>query len=202
MASVAGMEKPIFTPRRELGRTGFCATQLGIGDLADRKVPLPDCVATIRRALDAGLNVIDTAPMYETGYSEEIVSAALKGRRAGIFVIDKIDELAAPVRPQVEASWQRLGFSDVDLFLFHGVSTLEDWHQLRFDKLASLSRFRGISSHNPAVLREAIPSGFCDVVMFPIGAAVDERYITEILPLARQSPASLQSYRWSVKCVP
>jgi len=178
--------KPFFTPRRELGRTGFCATQLGIGDLADRNVPLSDCVATLRRALDAGLNVIDTAPMYETGYSEEIVGVALKSRRAGIFVIDKIDELAAPVRPQVEASWQRLGFSDVDLFLFHGVSTLEDWRQLRFGELAGLSSFRGISSHNPVVLREAIPSGLCDVVMFPIGAAVDERYITEILPLARQ----------------
>ncbi len=178
--------KPLFTPRRELGQTGFCATQLGIGDLADRNVPLSDCVATLRRALDAGLNVIDTAPMYETGYSEEIVGVALKSRRAGIFVIDKIDELAAPVQPQVEASWQRLGFSDVDLFLFHGVSTLKDWRQLRFGELAGLSRFQGISSHNPVVLREAIPSGLCDVVMFPIGAAVDERYITEILPLARQ----------------
>ena len=177
---------PIFTPRRELGRTGFRATQLGIGDLADRNVPLAECVATLRRALDAGLNVIDTAPMYEAGYSEEIVGAALQGRRAGLFVIDKIDELAAPVRPQVEASWQRLGFSDVDLFLFHGVSTLADWRKLRFDELAGLARFRGISCHNPAVLREAIPSGLCDVVMFPIGAAVDERYVTEILPLARQ----------------
>ena len=178
--------KPIFFPRRELGRTGFHATQLGIGDLADRNVPLPECVATIRRALDAGLNVIDTAPMYEAGYSEEIVGAALKGRRAGLFVIDKVDELDAPVRPQVEASWRRLGFEDVDLFLFHGVSTLEQWRKLQFDELAGLSRFRGISCHNPAVLRDAIPSGLCDVVMFPVGAYVDERYVTEILPLARQ----------------
>ena len=92
---------PIFTPRRELGRTGFRATQLGIGDLADRNVPLAECVATLRRALDAGLNVIDTAPMYEAGYSEEIVGAALQGRRAGLFVIDKIDELAAPVLPHL-----------------------------------------------------------------------------------------------------
>ena len=178
--------KPLFTPRRELSRTGFQATRLGIGDIADRNVPLADCVATLRRALDAGLNVIDTAPMYEAGYSEEIVGAALHGRRAGVFVIDKIDELDAPVRPQVEASWQRLGFADVDLFLFHGVSTLEQWHKLRFDELAGLARFRGISCHNPVVLREAIPSGLCDVVMFPVGAFVDDRYVTEILPLARQ----------------
>ena len=178
--------EPIFTPRRELGRTGFSATQLGIGDLADRNVPFSECVATLRRALDAGLNVIDTAPMYEDGYSEEIVGAALQGRRTGRFVIDKIDDLEAPVRPQAEASWRRLGFTDVDLFLFHGVSTLEAWRKLRFDELAGLARFCGISCHNPAVLREAISSGLCDVVMFPVGAAVDERYVTEILPLARQ----------------
>ena len=72
--------KPIFTARRELGQTGFQATQLGIGDLADRNVPFAECVATLQRALDAGLNVVDTAPMYEAGYSEEIVGAALRGR--------------------------------------------------------------------------------------------------------------------------
>ena len=177
---------PKFEPRRELGRTGFRATLLGIGDLADRNVPPATCVATVQRALDAGLNLIDTAPSYETGYSEQIVGTALKGRRDGIFVIDKIDDLEAPVRPQAEASWQRLGFADVDLFVFHGVSTLEQWRKLRFDELAGLARYRGISCHNPDVLREAIPSGLCDVVMFPVGPFVDERYVTEILPLARQ----------------
>ena len=49
-----------FRPRRELGHTGFTATVLGIGDLADRSLPLETCVATLRRAIDAGLNVIDT----------------------------------------------------------------------------------------------------------------------------------------------
>jgi 1-deoxyxylulose-5-phosphate synthase len=53
---------PSLAPRRPLGRTGFVATALGIGDLADRSVPLEACVATARRALAAGLNVIDTAP--------------------------------------------------------------------------------------------------------------------------------------------
>ena len=46
---------PRFSPRREIGRTGFIATRLGIGDLADRSVPLDTCVATLRRALDARL---------------------------------------------------------------------------------------------------------------------------------------------------
>jgi aryl-alcohol dehydrogenase-like predicted oxidoreductase len=48
------------------------------------------------------------------------------------------------------------------------------------------ARFRGISSHHPDVLREAIPSGLCDVVMFPIGPHVDRRYVDETLPLARK----------------
>ena len=55
---------------RPLGRTGFRASILGIGDLADRAVPLETCVATVRRALDFGLNVVDTAPGYEDGYSD------------------------------------------------------------------------------------------------------------------------------------
>jgi len=176
-----GMSKQ-FQPRRELGRTGFHVTQLGIGDIADRNVPLADCVKTIHRALDAGLNLIDTAPSYETGYSEEIVGKALKGRRDGVFLIDKIDDLESPVAPQVEASLKRLG-TQPDLFVFHGVSTLEQWNKLRFDELTGR---RGISCHNPEVLRVAIPSDRCDVVMFPVGAYVDDRYVTEILPLARQ----------------
>ena len=46
-----------FTPRRELGRTGFVATRLGIGDVADRQIPLETCVATVERALAAGLRL-------------------------------------------------------------------------------------------------------------------------------------------------
>ena len=54
-------------------RTGFVASRIGAGDLADRALGLEACVATLRRALDAGVNVVDTAPAYEDGFSEEIV---------------------------------------------------------------------------------------------------------------------------------
>src|ERR1035437_2211975 len=69
--------------KSKLGSTGFNATVLGIGDLADRSVPLAKGVATIHRAMDFGLNLIDTAPGYEDGYSEAIVGAALRGRYGG-----------------------------------------------------------------------------------------------------------------------
>lgn len=184
-----------FQPRRELGRTGFIASLLGIGDLADRNLPLETCVATARRAIDAGLNVIDTAPGYEDGYSEEIVGRAVKGVRDQLFIIDKIDELDEPVAPQLEASLRRLQLDDTDAFVFHGLSSMETFAQLAqpgggFDQLADCikagkTRFRGISSHNPDVLEAAITAGLCDIVMFPIGPFVDLRYVTEILPLAK-----------------
>ena len=84
---------PHFVPRRPLGRPGFVATCLGAGDLADRSVPLERCAAVLRRALDAGMNLVDTAPAYEDGFSEEVVGAALRGRRESVFLVDKIDHL-------------------------------------------------------------------------------------------------------------
>lgn len=186
-----------FEPRRELGRTGFRATMLGIGDLADRSTPLETCVATIRRAIDAGLNVIDTAPNYEDEYSEQIVGEAVKGVRDRMFVIDKIDELESTVGPQVDASLQRLQLDYTDAFVFHNLSSMKTFHKLiqpggGFDQLADCikagkTRFRGISSHNPEVLHAAITTGLCDIVMFPVGPFVELRYITDILPLARSS---------------
>lgn len=185
-----------FSPRRALGRTGFIATRVGIGDLADRSVPLEECAATLRRALDFGLNLVDTAPSYEDGYSEQVVGAALAGRRSGVFVISKIDHFDRAVAAQAGASLGRLALDSVDAFVMHGVKEPEQWLELakpggRFAELeavvkAGQARFCGISAHHPEVLRLAIESGRCDVVMFPIGAFVHERYVDEILPLARQ----------------
>jgi aryl-alcohol dehydrogenase-like predicted oxidoreductase len=171
------------------------ATRLGAGDLADRSVPIDTCVATLARALDAGLNVVDTAPGYEDGLSEEIVGRALRGRRGSVFLIDKIDALREPVAPQVAASLERLSLPCADLFVFHGCSTPEDWaaidapgggfDQLQGEIAAGRARFAGISSHHPDVLQAAIASGRCDVLLFPVGPFVDRRYEREILPLAR-----------------
>ncbi len=182
--------------KRKLGATGFDATPVGIGDLADRSVPLEKCVGTIHRAMDFGLNVIDTAPGYEDGYSEQIVGEALKGRREGMFVIDKIDRLDVPVGQQVNASLKALQLQTVDLFVFHVVSEMEQWNRIAgpgggMEQLAKCvgkgqARFRGISSHHPKVLLAALNSGLCDVVMFPIGPFVDRRYLDQVLPLARQ----------------
>jgi aryl-alcohol dehydrogenase-like predicted oxidoreductase len=174
------------------------ATPIGAGDLADRSLPIETCVATLRRALDAGLNLVDTAPGYEQGYSEEIVGRALResGLRDKLFVIDKVDELQDPVAPQVEASLGRLGLDAVDLFVLHDLSAMDDWEaaaipgglldQLDAEIKKGRTRFKGISSHHPGVLQAAIQSDRMDVLMFPVGPFVDGRFVEKILPMAKE----------------
>jgi aryl-alcohol dehydrogenase-like predicted oxidoreductase len=184
-----------FAPRRELGRTGFRATALGIGDVADRNLPKERCVATLRRALDAGLNLVDTAPNYEDGFSETIVGEAVQGVRDRLFVISKVDDLRAEVGPQIAGSLERLRLPRTDAFVFHNVRRLEDWAHIAspgggMDQLAEAigrgqTRFRGISSHHPDVLDAALRDGRCDILMFPVGPFVDARYTGDILPRAR-----------------
>ncbi|MBN9119859.1 MAG: aldo/keto reductase, partial [Planctomycetes bacterium] len=144
----------------------------------------------------AGLNVIDTAPNYEDGYSEEIVGRAVREvPRDGVFVIDKIDHHDEPVGPQIDGSLGRLGLDHADLFVFHNLSSLDVFERLSrsgdgFDQLAAAvragkCRFRGISSHDTNVLLAALAAGVCDVVMFPVGPFVDSRYVTDVLPRAK-----------------
>jgi aryl-alcohol dehydrogenase-like predicted oxidoreductase len=168
-------------------------------------IPIETCVATLRRALDAGLNVVDTAPGYEDGYSEEIVGRAVHGRREHIFVIDKIDDLASPVTPQIDASLARLDLASSDAFVLHNLSSMETFRRLAarggaFDEMAECiaqgkMRFCGISSHDPDVLRAALEADLCDIVMFALGPFADPRYAGEILPLARKKHAGTVCFK-------
>jgi aryl-alcohol dehydrogenase-like predicted oxidoreductase len=179
---------------RPLGRTGFLASQIGAGDLADRTLPREVCVATLERALAAGINVVDTAPGYEDGFSELIVGDAVRQRRSSVFVITKIDDFERPLTQQLNESLERLQTSYVDGYVFHGLSDMATYERLiaqgYFAELADLKarglvRHGGISSHHPEVLRAAIQAGYCDIAMFAVGAFVDDRYVHETLPLCR-----------------
>src|SRR5690606_36140470 len=77
---------------RTLGGTGMQVSSLCLGTMmfgplgnADRD----ECVRIIHRAFDAGINFIDTADSYSAGVSEDIVGAALKGRRDDAIVATK-----------------------------------------------------------------------------------------------------------------
>src|SRR3954469_16712093 len=118
---------------RELGRTGVevstqClgAMMLGAMGNADHD----DGVRLVHRALDAGINFIDTADVYSGGESEEIVGKALKGRRDDVVLATKVwgpmgeDPNRRGISrrwiiTEVENSLRRLGTDHIDLYQVH-----------------------------------------------------------------------------------
>ena len=180
---------------RPFGKTGFAVSRIGAGDVADRSLSRETCVQTLQRALANGVNLVDTAPGYEDGFSEEIVGDAVAQRRDSVFVISKIDDFALPLEVQLSASLDRLQMRYLDGYVYHGLSDLDTYASLctRPDgfsalqdlKARGLVRAVGISSHDPDVLLQAMRDEQCDIVMFPVGPFVDERYLTEVLPEAK-----------------
>lgn len=79
-------------------------------------------VASLRRGLDLGMTLIDTAEMYGSGASEELVGEAIRGRRDEVFLVSKVLPSNADARGTVaacHASLRRLGTDRIDLYLLH-----------------------------------------------------------------------------------
>ncbi|MEW2438370.1 aldo/keto reductase [Streptomyces caniferus] len=79
-------------------------------------------IAALRRGLDLGLSVIDTAEMYGNGAAEELVGEAMHGRRDEAFVVSKVLPFHADRRGTLDAcraSLRRLGTDRIDLYLLH-----------------------------------------------------------------------------------
>ncbi len=96
--------------------------------------PDPDeAIATVRRALDLGVSMIDTADAYNDGKNETLVGRALKGRRDAAILATKFGNIRYPdgrrevnghpdhVRAACEASLARLGTDRIDLFYIHRI---------------------------------------------------------------------------------
>lgn len=79
-------------------------------------------IAALRRGIDLGLTLIDTAEMYGDGRSERLVGAAIGGRRDEVFLVSKVYPHNASRRAMprsCEASLKRLGVDTIDLYLLH-----------------------------------------------------------------------------------
>ena len=101
-----------------LGTWQFGAREWGYGsDYADR-----DAIKIVHRALDLGINLIDTAESYAFGRSESIIGKAISGRRADAFLATKVFPvmpLAPIVAQRGRASARRLGVDTIDLYQVH-----------------------------------------------------------------------------------
>ena len=188
-------------PVRRLGRTdmeitrvGFGAWAIGGADWAASWGAQDDSqsIAAIRRAVERGINWIDTAAIYGLGHSEEVVRLALSeispGERPYVFtkcglVWDDKDRTATPrrvgvpdsIRREVEASLKRLGVERIDLYQMHWPAEdgtpLEEYWQALFDlKKEGKVRAVGLSNHDAAQLEIAERLGHVDTLQPPFSA--------------------------------
>ncbi|MFG2831045.1 aldo/keto reductase [Streptomyces sp. NPDC048434] len=119
--------------RRILGGTGISVSEYALGAMmlgAWGNTDHDDCVRIVHRALDAGINFVDTADVYAAGESEEIVGKALKGRREDVVLASKFFNSMGPDANQggnsrrwimraVEDSLRRLDTDYLDLYQVH-----------------------------------------------------------------------------------
>jgi aryl-alcohol dehydrogenase-like predicted oxidoreductase len=163
---------------REFGRTGMRISPVGLGTWAIGGGgwefgwgPQDDVasIAAIRRAVELGMNWIDTAPVYGTGHAEEIVGRALKGLEPRPFVFTKVSLLwdrgrrvlhslkRDSVRREVDDSLRRLGVSAVDLLQVHWpdppAEIEEGWSALAELKAEGKVRHIGVSNFSVEQIR-------------------------------------------------
>src|SRR2546423_831462 len=126
-------------PNRTLGNQGLTVSAQGLGCMGMSEFYGPgdrdESVATINRALDLGVTFLDTADVYGPFTNEELVGAAIKGRRAEVVLATKFGIVRDPEdsgrrsvngRPEYlhsccDASLQRLGTDYIDLYYQHRV---------------------------------------------------------------------------------
>jgi aryl-alcohol dehydrogenase-like predicted oxidoreductase len=121
--------------KRQIGPLEVSAIGLGcMGMTPIYGTPDPDeCIATVHRAIELGITLIDTADMYGGGKNEELVGRALQGRRDKVVLATKFGNVRTPDgRPDVngrpeyvpqacDASLKRLGVDVIDLYYQHRV---------------------------------------------------------------------------------
>ena len=131
---------------RVLGETGMRVSSLCLGTMMFGPMGNPDadaCVQTIHRALDAGINFIDTADIYSRGISEEIVGRAMKDRREHLVLATKFFNPMGEDPNQrggsrrwivkaVEDSLRRLGTDYIDLYQMHRYDVSTDIDDVLF----------------------------------------------------------------------
>jgi len=174
---------------RRLGFTDLHLTTIGLGTWAQGGTGWAfswghqedaDSIAAIHRALDLGINWIDTAAVYGFGHAEEVLGRALKGRREGVIVATKCGRVwtegnpmpygrlkADSIRRECENSLRRLGIDVIDLYQIHWPQPDEDIEE-GWSTIAELIhegkvRYGGVSNFNLEQLKRA-------QAIYPVGS--------------------------------
>lgn len=162
--------------RRTLGSQGLVVSAIGLGCMGMSEFyGTPDegeSVATIQRALELGVDFLDTADMYGPFTNEQLVGKAIASRRDEVVLATKFGNERRPdgswvgvngrpdyVHRAIDASLRRLGVDHVDLYYQHRVDTEvpveETWGAMGELVAAGKVRYLGISEAAPATIRRA-----------------------------------------------
>jgi aryl-alcohol dehydrogenase-like predicted oxidoreductase len=180
--------------KRALGKTGMNVSVLGFGgaEIGYQSIPLATVDKLLNSALDAGLNIIDTAECYPT--SEELVGQAVSARRGEFFLFTKCGHDAdgdhwnpKKMAEQIDRGLQRLKTDRVDLLQLHSCAE----EKLRQGEVievvqrardAGKTRFIGYSGDGLAALH-AVESGLFDTLQISVSIA-DQEAIDLAIPAA------------------
>ena len=189
---------------RILGKTGLEVSTVGVGcwqmgglvgDSGWTGTTDEESIATIHRAEDLGVNLLDTAEGYGQGHSEEVIGRALKDRRDRYLIATKVrpvtddsDEGKARqrIREACDGSLQRLQTDHIDVYQLHAVPH-EKTMSVVMDTLADLKRegkirWFGISTNDTEAIRKLLALG--ELATIQVGFNLLNRSGEEALRLA------------------
>ena len=174
----------------------------GTWHMGERKSERAREIAALQLGLDLGMTLIDTAEMYGDGGAEEVVGAAISGRREQVFVVSKVTPHNASLRGTIaacERSLKRLAIERIDLYLLHwrGSHPLADTVSA-FEKLKAAGKIGawGVSNLDTDDMDElvTVPAGgncAANQVLFNLA----ERGIEwDLLPWCRQRGIPVMAY--------
>jgi len=182
--------------KRRLGRTNLNVSVIGFGGIKLPGVPKDEAVNIINRAIDLGVNFIDTARAY--GDSEEKIGVVLKDRRDECIIATKTAEReASKAAEELDASLRNLQTDVIDLYQLHTVSDADTYKKVMSHdgalqaakKALSEGKIKhiGITIHRDwETMRSAIKSGEFETIMLAYSVLDQEGVADEILPMARE----------------